>query len=85
MILTFLFQKMSLHRQVSYLQKKGIMLGSRLKNGRTIYIYMLRNLFVEVYFKDDNTNETPEKLNILRGLHNLNEYLEKEFKTTTTF
>ena len=80
MILTFLFKKMPLHRQVSYLQKKGIMLGSRLKNGRTIYIYMLRNLFVEVYFKDDNTNETPEKLNILRGLHNLNEYLEKEFK-----
>jgi hypothetical protein len=41
---------------------------------------MLGNLFVEVYFKDDNTNETPEKLNILQGLHNLNEYLEKEFK-----
>ncbi|MBT1687548.1 hypothetical protein [Dawidia soli] len=82
MILGFLFKKMPLRKQVSYLQKKGIMLGTRLKGGRTIYIYMLRNLFVEVYFKDDNTNETPEKLNILRGLHTLNEYLEKEFKTT---
>jgi hypothetical protein len=58
------------------------MLGTRMKEGRKIYIYMLRELFVEVIYKNDNTEETPEKLNMLTGLKNLNTYLEKEFKTS---
>lgn len=58
------------------------MLGTRIKDGRKIYIYMLKELFVEVIFKNDNVDENPEKLNILNGLKNLNSYLEKEFKTS---
>ncbi|HEY9007007.1 hypothetical protein [Ohtaekwangia sp.] len=82
MILRFIFRQMSLQKQASYLKKKGIMLGTRLKNGRRIYIYMLRDLFVEVLYKNDNTNEEAEQLNMLRGLSNLNDYLEKEFKAS---
>jgi hypothetical protein len=58
------------------------MLGTRIKDGRKIYIYMLRELFVEVIYMNDNVEEAPEKLNILNGLKNLNSYLEKEFKTS---
>lgn len=58
------------------------MLGTRMKEGRKIYIYMLRELFVEVVYKNDNTEEMPERLNMLTGLKNLNSYLEKEFKTS---
>jgi hypothetical protein len=58
------------------------MLGTRLKDGRRIYIYMLRDLFIEVLFKNDNVNENAERLNMLEGLNNLNEYLEKEFKAS---
>ena len=43
---------------------------------------MLSDLFVEVFYKNDNADEAPEKINMLRGLNNLNEYLEKEFRTT---
>jgi hypothetical protein len=82
MILKFFFQQMSYQKQVNYLKKKGIALGTRLKNGRKIHIYMLRDLFVEVLYKDDNTEATPERINMLQGLKNLNEYLEKEFKTS---
>lgn len=64
------------------LKKRGIMLGTRFKNGRKIHIYMLRDLFAEVKYKNDNAEETPESLNLLRGLNNLNEYLEREFKTS---
>ena len=64
------------------MKKKGIMLGTRMKEGRKIYIYMLRELFVEVVYKNDNTEEMPERLNMLTGLKNLNSYLEKEFKTS---
>jgi hypothetical protein len=82
MILRFFFSRLSLDKQVSYLKKKGIALGTRLKNGRKIYIYMLSDLFVEVLYKNDNADETPERLNMLRGLTSLNEYLENEFKTS---
>lgn len=82
MILRFFFSRLSLEKQVSYLKKKGIALGTRLKAGRKIYIYMLSDLFVEVIYKNDNADDTPEKLNMLRGLTSLNEYLENEFRAT---
>jgi hypothetical protein len=82
MILQFFFKRLSVEKQVEYLKKKGIALGTRAKNGRKIYIYMLRDLFVEVLYKNDNTEEAPEKLNMMKGLKNLNEYLENEFKAS---
>jgi hypothetical protein len=82
MILQFFFKRLSVEKQVEYLKKKGIALGTRVKNGRKIYIYMLRDLFVEVLYKNDNTEDAPEKLNMMKGLKNLNEYLENEFRAT---
>jgi hypothetical protein len=82
MILNFFFKHLSVTKQVEFLKKRGILLGTRIKDGRKIYIYMLRDLFVEVLFKDDNVSEAPEKVFMLNGLKNLNSYLEKEFKTS---
>jgi len=82
MILQFFFRQLSLERQISYLQNNGISLGSRVKSGRRIYVYMLRSLFVEVMFTNDDVNETPESITMLRGLKNLNSYLEQEFRTS---
>jgi hypothetical protein len=82
MILRFFFKHLSPTKQIAFLKKRGILLGTRLKDGRKIYIYMLRDLFVEVLYKNDDAIEAPEKLNMLNGLKNLNSYLEKEFKTS---
>lgn len=82
MILKFFFKQMSLQKRVNFLKKRGIMLGTRLKDGRRIYIYMLRDLFVEVLYKNDSVNETAERLTMLDGLSSLNDYLEKEFKAS---
>lgn len=82
MFLKFFFKQLSIEKQASFLKKNGIMLGTRVKEGRRIYIYMLRNLFVEVVYVNDNAENMPEKLNMLSGLDNLNSYLEKEFKTS---
>jgi Zn-dependent peptidase ImmA (M78 family) len=82
MFLRFFFSRMSLQKQARYLKKKGIMLGTRIKEGRKVYIYMLSDLFAEVIFLNDNIDDEAEQLNILHGLDNLNDYLEKEFKAT---
>jgi hypothetical protein len=81
MILRFFFNHLSLENKVKYLHKKGVGLGSRLKDGRQIHMYMLRNLFVEVMYVEDKTYMTPEKVNVLNGLNNLHQYLESEFKS----
>ena len=82
MILHFFFRQLSAEKQVNYLQKNGVSLGSRAKNGRRIYVYMVRNLFVEVMYQNDDANNTPEKVNMLKGLKNLNAYLESEFRAS---
>ncbi len=82
MILKFFFPYFSLERQVSILQNKGVSLGSRVKEGRKIYVYMLRNLFVEVLYENDDASAEPEKVIMLKGLKNLNAHLEKEFRTS---
>lgn len=82
MILKFIFKQFSPQKQVNFLRKKGIVLGTRLKDGRRIHIYMFRNLFVEVLYKNDNSDEAPEKVKMLTGLKSLNSYLEQEFKAS---
>jgi hypothetical protein len=82
MFYCFLFRNFSLLKQVDLLQTKGVSLGSRMKEGRKIHVYMLRSLFVEVLYENDNSAESPEKVNILRGLKNLNAHLEREFRAT---
>ena len=82
MILQFFFRRLSPEKQVSFLKKKGVALGTRAKNGRKVYLYMLRNLFVEVVFENDNSEQAPERLNILKGLKSFNQYLEKEFRAS---
>jgi hypothetical protein len=63
------------------LHKKGVALGSRFKDGRQIHMYMIRNLFVEVMYQEDKIYLPAEKVTILNGLSNLNQYLETEFRS----
>lgn len=82
MLLQFLFPHLSLSSQIARLQQDGLSLGTRVKNGRKIYVYMLRNLFVEVLYVNDNANGEGEKISLLKGLKSLNSHLEQEFRAS---
>jgi hypothetical protein len=82
MISQLMFRYQSAEKQITLLKNRGIALGTRAKNGRKIFIYMLGSLFVEVMYNGDNSEGSPEKVNMLRGLKNLNQYLESEFRTS---
>jgi hypothetical protein len=43
---------------------------------------MLNDLFVEVLYKNDNSEDAPEKVNLISGLMNLNQYLENDFRAS---
>jgi hypothetical protein len=82
MLFKFFFKQWPLHKQVSYLRKKGILIGTRTKDARKIHIYMYQDHFAEILFIKDDPDGEVESASIVKGLKNLNSYLEKEFKTS---
>jgi hypothetical protein len=80
MLLKFLFTRMGFFQQINFMKKRGILLGTRCKNGRQIFIYMFRNLFAEIRFLKDNPEEKAEDLTLITGLKSLNSYLEKDVR-----
>jgi hypothetical protein len=62
------------------MKRRGIVLGTRNKDGRQGYLYMVNNLFAEIFYEDDNPRFRPERLTVLHGLENLNKYLEKDLR-----
>lgn len=82
MILKWVFRYFSESKKIDYLKDQGIMLGSRIRAGRKVYLYMLRDFFVEVVYQNDNIDLMPERLETFANLNNLNSYLEREFRAT---
>lgn len=82
MFLNLFFKHWSLTNQINFLKKKGVLIGSRTKENRKIYVYMHEDLFAEVMFKNDNPSAEVERGCVVKGLKNLNSYLENEFRTS---
>lgn len=75
------FRLLSESKKVAYLHEQGTILGTRIKNGRKAYLYMLKDFCVEVIFKQDNAELSPEKVTTFDSVKEFNNYLEKEFRT----
>ena len=75
------FKYYSSEKKLEYLREHGVMLGSRIRNERKVFLYIVKNFFVEVIYKNDNIELDAESLNIFTNLNYLNRYLEEEFKT----
>lgn len=69
--------------QAAFMKRRGIILGTRERNGRQGYLYMVNNLFAEIFFENDNPQMDAERIVVMRGLENLNRYLEKDVRDRT--
>jgi len=76
------FKYFSLTKQLDYLREHGVMLGSRMRNDRKVFLYMVKSTFVEVMYKNDSIEREAERLEVFKNLNHLNQYLENEFKAT---
>lgn len=81
MLFKLFFKYLSESKKLTYVQEHGVMIGSRMRNERKVFLYMIKDLFVEVVYKNDNMDETAERLGMFTSLRGLNSYLEREFKT----
>ena len=78
---TRLFEGLSREKIIKLLKVEGSLVGERLRGGRKIYIYILKDIFVQVMFKKDDPVEEVEHLLTFADINQLNSHLEKEFKT----
>jgi hypothetical protein len=81
MFLKLFFKRLSLARQAEFMKRRGIVLGTRNKDGRQTYLYMVNNLFAEIMYEKDNPRLSAENVVVLDGLNKLNRYLEEELRS----
>jgi hypothetical protein len=72
---------MSFRKKIDYLRDRGTMLGTRLKNGRKAYLYIIKDFCAEVIFQKDNTELSAEQITTFANVKEFNSYLEREFRS----
>ncbi len=77
----FGFRFLADNKKFELVREKGIMLGSRWRNNRRVYLYMVKDFFVEVMYLQDDIDQDPERINTFSSLDNLNAYLERDIRT----
>ena len=82
MLFKLFFKYFNESKKLEYLHANGIMLGTRMRNNRKVFLYMVKDFFVEVIYKNDRADEDAESLGTFTSLEGLNSYLEKEFKAS---
>lgn len=81
MIFKFFFKNFTESKKLDYTKENGTLLGTRTKSDRTVFLYMVKDFFVEILYKNDDSDEGAESINTFSSLDRLNSYLEREFRT----
>ena len=81
MLCSFFIRRLSEAKQVNFIKKRGLVLGTRSRNGRQAYVYNYEDIFAEILYQNDNPEEPAETLVWVNGLENLKNYLSKEYRS----
>jgi len=75
-----IFKFLGEEKQIRTLKAKGIIIGTRMRNDRKVYLYLVNDFFVEVTYSHDDIDLMPEKMETFSSLDHLNTYLERDFR-----
>ena len=78
----WMFEGFCREKIIRLVREEGSLVGERERGGRKIYIYLLRDFFVQIIFKKDDPREEVENLEKFSDLVQLNLHLEKEFRAS---
>ncbi|MFM8851339.1 MAG: hypothetical protein ACKOE5_13215 [Cytophagales bacterium] len=82
MFYKLIFKNLSESGKLRFLREHGVSLGVCMRENRRIFIYMVKDFFVEVLYHNDNSEGDVEQLTVFDSLKRLNSHLENEFRTT---
>ena len=71
---------LSKEKIIGMVKVEGSLVGERQRGDRKVFIYLLRDFFVQIMFKGDNPVDEVEHLMTFSDLTQLNSHLEKEFR-----
>ena len=80
MFLKLFFNRWSISKQADFMKRRGVVLGTRQKDGRQSYVYMVNNLFAEILYENDNPSLNVEALIVIDGISKLHRHLEKDIR-----
>ncbi|MEP2772721.1 MAG: hypothetical protein ABJH05_11260 [Fulvivirga sp.] len=76
MLYRLIFKNLAPHKKEKHIQDYGVSLGSRYNGERTVYLFMIKNFFIEVaYQNDDPQSGGIENIKIFSNHRELNKYL----------
>ena len=81
MIERLMFRLLSLKKKIDYLRDRGTILGTRLKDGRKAYLYIIKDFCAEVIYQNDNAALTAERITTFANVKEFNNYLERELRS----
>jgi len=80
MVSKLAFRFLGDEKKAEVLRAQGIMLGSRTRDDRRVFLYMLKDFFVEVTYRHDDIDMTTEGIETFSSLEHLNNYLEQDIR-----
>jgi len=75
MIARLLFKAKTLQKKKEFLEQHGEIIGTRFDGDKTLYLYMVKEFFVEIEYKDDNQKGEIKDLKIFANHNSLKKHL----------
>jgi hypothetical protein len=76
----FVFRYTSKKKREKTITESGTVMGIRERNGRKVFLIMVKNFFIEAFYVNDNADGELESFNVIGNIGLFNSYMEKEFK-----
>jgi len=75
-----IFRYASRRKREKTIAESGTLMGIRERNGRKVFLIMVKTFFVEVFYVNDDADGELESCNVIGNIGLFNSYMEKEFK-----
>jgi hypothetical protein len=76
----FVFRYASKKKRAKIIAESGTLMGIRERNGRKIFLIMVKTFFVEAFYVNDDADGELESFHVIGNIGLFNSYMEKEFK-----
>ena len=76
----FVFRYASKRNKAKSIADSGTLMGIRDRNGRKVFLIMVKTFFVEAFYVNDDADGELESFNVIGNIGLFNSYMEKEFR-----
>ena len=75
-----IFRYASKKNKEKAIAERGTLMGVRERNGRKVFLIMVKTFFVEAFYVNDDSENELESFNVIGNIGLFNSYMEKDFK-----